>query len=210
MPSDPLVAGGLRKKGRGSKARSSGGTGGGRRAAERSYLPGMGCAFNGPVNAEITPKVQGYLLKQDYQNGYFVKKGQLMFEIDPRQYVAALDRLRRKSPSPKPTVGSDHERCPRHTAGGAERHTAEATRHRSLHQARKAQLTRQSKPGAGRTEPCMDEGYAPIDGIAGVSNAQVGDLVGTTTKMTTVSQVNPIWAYFNISESDFLSNECRA
>ena len=46
--------------------------------------------------------------------------------------------------------------------------------------------------------------YSPIDGIAGVSNSQVGDLVGTATKMTTVSQVNPIWAYFNISESRFL------
>ena len=45
--------------------------------------------LNGPVNAEITPKVQGYLLRQDYQNGYFVKKGQLLFELDPRQYEAA-------------------------------------------------------------------------------------------------------------------------
>ena len=45
--------------------------------------------LNGPVNAEITPKVQGYLLKQNYQNGYFVKKGQLLFELDPRQYEAA-------------------------------------------------------------------------------------------------------------------------
>ena len=47
--------------------------------------------------------------------------------------------------------------------------------------------------------------YSPIDGIAGVSNSQIGDLVGTATKMATVSQVNPIWAYFNISESHFLS-----
>ena len=46
----------------------------------------------------------------------------------------------------------------------------------------------------------------PIDGIAGVANSQVGDLVGTTTKMTTVSQVNPIWAYFNITESAYLAN----
>jgi len=46
--------------------------------------------------------------------------------------------------------------------------------------------------------------YSPIDGIAGVSNSQIGDLVGTTTKMAVVSQVNPIWAYFNISESSFL------
>ena len=47
--------------------------------------------LNGPVNAEITPKVQGYLLKQDYQNGFFVKKGQLLFELDPRQYQAAVE-----------------------------------------------------------------------------------------------------------------------
>ena len=45
--------------------------------------------LSGPVNAEITPKVQGYLLKQNYQNGYFVKTGQLLFELDPRQYQAS-------------------------------------------------------------------------------------------------------------------------
>jgi membrane fusion protein (multidrug efflux system) len=51
--------------------------------------------------------------------------------------------------------------------------------------------------------------YSPIDGIAGVSNSQIGDLVGTVTKMTVVSQVNPIWAYFNISESAYLSNAAK-
>ena len=50
--------------------------------------------LNGPVNAEITPKVQGYLLRQDYQNGYFVKKGQLLFELDPRQYQAAVEQAK--------------------------------------------------------------------------------------------------------------------
>ncbi len=54
--------------------------------------------------------------------------------------------------------------------------------------------------------------YSPIDGIAGIANSQVGDLVGTSTKMTTISQVNPIWAYFNIPESAYLANaekSCR-
>ncbi len=50
--------------------------------------------LNGPVNADITPKVQGYLLRQDYHNGYFVKKGQLLFELDPRQYEAAVDQAK--------------------------------------------------------------------------------------------------------------------
>src|SRR5271168_5423701 len=52
--------------------------------------------LNGPINAEITPKVQGYLLKQNYQNGYFVKKGQRLFELDPRQYEAAVDQAKAK------------------------------------------------------------------------------------------------------------------
>src|SRR5208283_3031026 len=51
--------------------------------------------------------------------------------------------------------------------------------------------------------------YSPIDGIAGVSNSQIGDLVGTATKMATVSQVNPIWAYYNVSEGLFLSFASR-
>ncbi len=47
--------------------------------------------------------------------------------------------------------------------------------------------------------------YSPIDGIAGVSNSRIGDLVGTSTRMATVSQVNPVWAYFNVSETIFLN-----
>ena len=50
--------------------------------------------LNGPVNADITPKVQGYLLQQNYQNGFFVKKGQLLFTLDPRQYEAAVEQAK--------------------------------------------------------------------------------------------------------------------
>src|SRR5271156_4497054 len=50
--------------------------------------------LNGPVNADITPKVQGYLLTQNYQNGFFVKKGQLLYTIDPRPFVAQLDQAK--------------------------------------------------------------------------------------------------------------------
>ena len=52
--------------------------------------------------------------------------------------------------------------------------------------------------------------YSPIDGIAGNSNSQIGDLVGTTTKMATVSQVNPIWVNFNISESAYLGAAAKS
>ena len=65
--------------------------------------------------------------------------------------------------------------------------------------AAKAQMVQAELSANGRV-------YSPIDGIAGVANSQIGDLVGTTTKMTTVSQVDPIWAYFNIPESAYLAN----
>ena len=51
--------------------------------------------LNGPINADITPKVQGYLLTQNYNNGFFVKKGQLLFQIDPRPFQTQLDNEQR-------------------------------------------------------------------------------------------------------------------
>ena len=50
--------------------------------------------LNGQVNADITPKVQGYLLKRNYSEGFFVHKGQLLYEIDPRPFVASLDQAK--------------------------------------------------------------------------------------------------------------------
>ena len=83
--------------------------------------------LNGPVNAEITPKVQGYLLKQDYQNGYFVTKGQLLFELDPRQYEAALDAAKasvaRAEANAREVCG---RRRSRHSAGRTKRDSAKA------------------------------------------------------------------------------------
>ena len=68
--------------------------------------------LNGPVNAEITPKVQGYLLKQNYQNGYFVKKGQLLFELDPRQYQAAVEQAKAQvAVAQAKYCRGHHERC---------------------------------------------------------------------------------------------------
>ena len=87
--------------------------------------------LNGPVNAEITPKVQGYLLRQDYQNGYFVKKGQLMFDVDPRQYPgrarSGQGGGRRSRGQPRADAG---RRGPRYAAGGAKRDSAKAARQR--------------------------------------------------------------------------------
>jgi len=164
--------------------------------------------LNGPVNADITPKVQGYLLRQDYQNGYFVKKGQLLFELDPRQYQAGVENA-------KADVAAAQAQHDKFTAD-VQRDTPLAAQNAIPQKQLDTDLANQAAMKAeveakkavlanAELNLAWTKVYSPIDGIAGVSNSQVGDLVGTTTKMVTVSQVNPIWAYFNPPEALFLS-----
>lgn len=163
--------------------------------------------LNGPVNAEITPKVQGYLLRQDYQNGFFVKKGQLLFELDPRQYEAALDEAKAQVAVAEANLERYNNDVARDTPLAAQN----AIPQKQLDNDVASQAAAKASVQAGMANEAnaklnlaWTKVYSPIDGIAGVSNSQIGDLVGTTTKMVTVSQVNPIWAYFNVSEGTFL------
>ena len=165
--------------------------------------------LNGPVNADITPKVQGYLLTQNYQNGFFVKKGQLLFTIDPRPFVATLDQDKAQVAVAQANLGEAEKNVARDTPLVAQNAIPQKQLDTDLStlaanqaqlDAAKAQMV-QAELNLGWTKV-----YSPIDGIAGIANSQIGDLVGTTTKMTTVSQVNPIWAYFNINESAYLAN----
>jgi membrane fusion protein, multidrug efflux system len=164
--------------------------------------------LNGPVNADITPKVQGYLLKQDYQNGFFVTKGQLLFELDPRQYQAALDEAKAQVGVAEANLAKVNADVERDTPLAAQKAIPQKDLDTDLaNQAamREGVQSRRASLMNAELNLAWTKIYSPIDGIAGVSNSQVGDLVGTTTKMATVSQVNPIWAYFSVSESLFLS-----
>ena len=71
--------------------------------------------LNGPINADITPKVQGYVLTQNYQNGFFVKKGQLLFTIDPRPFVAALDQAKAQVAVAQANLGESENNVARDT-----------------------------------------------------------------------------------------------
>jgi membrane fusion protein (multidrug efflux system) len=165
--------------------------------------------LNGPVNADITPKVQGYLLKQTYVNGSLVTKGQLLFEIDRRPFEAALDQAKAGVARAESMVTKASNDVQRDTPLAAQQaipqkqlddDLANQASARAELAARKAEQE-QAELNLGWTKV-----YSPVDGIAGVANSQVGDLVGTTTKMATVSQIDPIWAYFNISESLYLEH----
>jgi membrane fusion protein (multidrug efflux system) len=165
--------------------------------------------LNGSNNADITPKVQGYLLRQDYQNGYVVKKGQLLYEIDPRPFQAALDQAKAEVAVAVAALSEADTNVVRDTPLAAQNAIPQKQldTDKSVQAARQAQLqATQANQLTAELNLGWTKVYSPIDGIAGLSTAQVGDLVGTTTKMTTVSQVNPIWMYFNISESDYLNN----
>ncbi len=168
--------------------------------------------LNGPVNAEITPKVQGYLLKQEYQNGFFVKKGQRLFELDPRQYEAALDAAKASVARAQANFAKYEADVARDTPLAAQNAIPQKqldndTANRDA--AAAEVLAEKASEQNAELNLAWTNVSSPIDGIAGVSNSQIGDLVGTATKMTTVSQVNPIWAYFNISESAYLGVSSR-
>ena len=168
--------------------------------------------LNGPVNAEITPKVQGYLLKQEYQNGFFVKKGQRLFELDPRQYEAALDAAKASVARAQATLAKYQADVTRDTPLAAQnaiplKQLDNDTANRDA--AAAELLAEQANEKNAELNLAWTNVNSPIDGIAGVSNSQIGDLVGTGTKMATVSQVNPIWAYFNVSESAYLAVSSR-
>jgi RND family efflux transporter MFP subunit len=164
--------------------------------------------LNGPVNAEITPKVQGYLLRQAYQNGYFVKKGQLLFELDPRQYQAAVDQAKADVAEAEANLARTQADVARDTPLAAQSAIPQKQLDNDIAYEKSWESSVKAKKAAldnAELNLAWTKVYSPIDGIVGVANSQVGDLVGTATKMATISQVNPIWAYFNISESHFLS-----
>jgi membrane fusion protein (multidrug efflux system) len=164
--------------------------------------------LNGQVNADITPKVQGYLLKRDYTEGFFVHKGQLLYEIDPRPFVAALDQAKATVAVAVAQQGEAENNVTRDTPLAAQHAIPQKQLDTDIStlEATKAQVDA-AKAAMVQAELNLSwtKVFSPIDGVAGLSNSNVGDLVGVTTKMTTVSQVNPIRAYFNISESDYLS-----
>ncbi len=165
--------------------------------------------LNGPVNADITPKVQGYLLKQAYQNGYFVKTGQLLFELDPRQYQAAVEQAKAQVAVAQAKLSEATTNVDRDTPLAAQNAIPQKQLDTDLSNqaAAKAEvLAQKAALQNAELNLAWTKVYSPIDGIAGDAKSQIGDLVGTSTKMATISQVNPIWAYFNISEKDYLGS----
>jgi membrane fusion protein (multidrug efflux system) len=164
--------------------------------------------LNGRYNAQITPRVQGYLLTQNYRDGFFVKKGQLLYEVDPHAFEVAIAQAKAQVAVAVANLSNADTNVARDKPLAAQSAIPQKQLDTDLatQAANKAQLdAAKAQLAQAELNLAWTKVYSPIDGIAGLSAAQIGNLVGTTSIMTTVSQVNPIWAYFNISESDYFT-----
>lgn len=166
--------------------------------------------LDGMVNAQILAQVTGYLVKQHYQEGEPVRKGQLLYEIDPRTFQATLDQAKAnlaRQEAVLKTARLDAGRVarllPQNAVSVRDRDNAvgrEASAEAEVLAARAAVQNAQLELGFTRIT-------SPIDGIAGLSKAQLGNLVGpgsANAVLTTVSQVDPIKAYIPLSEQQYL------
>ncbi len=161
----------------------------------------------GNVNAQIYPKIQGYLVKQNYVDGGRVKAGDLLFQIDDRQYKADYDQAKGQLSRMQALLVKAQQDVRRYTplaAEGAvsqmELDTAVQARAAGSADVESARATLEN----ARLNLEWTQVKSPIDGVAGIANTQVGNLVSPQTLLTDVSQLDPIKVNIQISEIEYL------
>jgi len=162
---------------------------------------------DGNINAQIRARIRGYLQTRNYTEGTMVRTGDLLFVIDPRPYQAALDQAKGELGRAEASLTKAQQDVTRYTPLAAEG----AISQQELDNAVQAQRAGKAAVAAARAtveKAQLDLDWtqlkSPIDGIAGISIAQIGDLVSENTVLTTVSQVDPIKVSVPISEQEYL------
>jgi membrane fusion protein, multidrug efflux system len=177
--------------------------------------------LDGLVNAQIKPQVTGYLLRQTYTDGAFVKKDQLLFEIDPRTFQAALDQTKGQLANAEGQLAQAQANQIK-AQNDVNRYTPlakeQAIPQQDLDNAIQANVAAKAQVDAAKAQvqaakaqmesAQLNLGFTKvlslIDGIAAIAQAQIGDLVSPTSLLTTVSTVDPIKIYFPVSEREYL------
>ncbi len=164
---------------------------------------------DGKVNATIRAQVQGYLIKQNYREGDFVRKGQILFEIDPRTFQTALDQAKGQLEQQRArwaTAEADLVRIkPLAELNAISKKDLDDAM--GLEQAARAAVV-SAKAVVEKTT--LDVGFtkitSPVDGIAGIAKTQIGNLVGPglIEELTTVSTLDPIKVYVSVGEQEYL------
>ena len=163
--------------------------------------------LDGYVNAQIQPQVTGYIIRQTYKEGSFVRKGQVLFQIDPRPFRAVLDQADAQLAQAQAQLTKTAMDVDRDTPLAKERAIAQSQMDNDI------QANRAAKAAVKAAEAQVKQAQlnleftdvkSLVDGIAGIDQAQIGNLVNPTTVLTSVSQINPIKAYFSISEQEYI------
>jgi membrane fusion protein (multidrug efflux system) len=170
------------------------------------YSEGVGTT-DGMVNAVIKAQVSGYLMKQNYSEGAFVQKGQILFEIDSRKFQAALDQAKGEWGKAKAQLQKtelDVKRDKPLAEGGA-------ISQKELDDSIQANLAARASVASAKAAVeqaelnlSFSKIIAPIDGVVGIAKAQIGDLVGPGDELASMSTLDPIRVYVSISEQEYL------
>ncbi len=173
---------------------------------EQLYQEWIGTT-QGDVNADIRPKVEGYLLRRVYTEGSYVRKGDLLFEIDPRQFEAQVRQAEANLEQAKAAL----DKALRDVARDEPLAAQKAISQQELDNARSARQA--ALATVGSLQASVEQAHlnlswtkvtSPIDGIAGIAPQQVGDLVSPQTVLATVSKVDPIRVLYQLSEREYL------
>lgn len=164
---------------------------------------------DGEVNAVIRAQVQGYLIRQNYNEGDFVRKGQVLFEIDPRPFHAILEQAKgqlaeqqAKWKNAKANLARIEPLAKENAMSQKDLDDAVALEDSAHSTVISAQATVEKAD--------LDVGFtrliSPVDGIAGIAKTQIGNLVGpgVIDELTTVSKVDPIKVYVSLGEQEYL------
>jgi RND family efflux transporter MFP subunit len=177
--------------------------------------------LDGYVNAEIRPQVSGYIISQNYKEGAVVSKGQVLFEIDPRPFQAVLDVAKGQLAAARGQLAQAEAQLGKSTID-VERDTPlvaqKAVPKEKLDNEIQAKLAAQAAVASAHAaieaseaaveRAQLDLGWTKVtslvDGVAGIAEVQMGNLVGPSSHLTSVSQVDPIKVYFPVSEQEYL------
>src|SRR3954468_21647456 len=165
--------------------------------------------LEGFVNAHIRAQVTGYLVSQNYKEGDPVRKGELLFEIDPRPFKATLDQSKGQLAQAEARLGKAALDVKRYSPLIKDK----AISQEEYDDAVQANLEAEASVVAAKAQveqAQLNLGFtkitSPIDGIASIANGQIGDLVGANSgDLTTVSTIDPIKVYYNVTEQAYLN-----
>jgi membrane fusion protein (multidrug efflux system) len=165
--------------------------------------------LEGLTNAEIRAQVTGYLINQNYREGDLIKRGDLLFEIDPRPFQAVLDQAKGLLAQAEANYGKTELDVKRYAPLVKDKAISQEEYDDAVQanlQAKAAVVSAQAQVEQAEINLGFTRITSPIDGIASIAKGQIGNLVGPSSgELTTVSMVDPIKAYFDVTEQAYIN-----